>query len=204
MIKEILVFPFSDFLKHEEITRDKKWAELRLDVHQYQWIEYVHLLFLPIQWIVSFRSYQQLDMFEQFLSLRPTMIDLPFELATDEYILKCQSHGIRCMISYHSNQTIEEAKGFETLKKMRSLKADLYKMVFTAKSWEDNEAIKKLYDEESALVAFNMGRLGKESRIYAAFNGERMIYLAPDGMTPLAEGQLYWSEWQKIKETFHV
>lgn len=204
MIKEILVYPTSDFRMHEENLKGKTWAELRLDIHHYEKIEYIHLLLLPVQWVVSFREVQHIEKLPDFLAYKPFMIDIPLNMATEELVRKIQANGTRCMLSFHSNQSIQEEDSFQILTQMRSFHADVYKLVFTARTWDDNEAIKKLYTIEPSLVAFNMGSMGKESRIYAALHGEKMIYLAPDSMTPLAPGQLHWSEWLKIKAFLHV
>ena len=201
MTKEILVFPHWDFKTHCEVLKNSSFAELRLDIHRYTHKEYEELLALPIQWIVSFRGEEHVEHLDFFLSQRPSYIDLDFSLISPFFVEKINNAVSTCIVSYHGfYQTPSEGRLYELWKQCKRTGAQIIKLVFEAKALKDNKKLLFLYGFDTQLIAFNMGELGKESRVYAALQGEQMIYLAPDGFMPLATGQLTMSEWKQIKE----
>jgi len=127
-----------------------------------------------------------------------TLIFLLYRLL---FVEKINHAGSTCIVSYHGfYQTPSEGRLYELWKQCKRTGAQIIKLVFEAKALEDNKKLLFLYGFDSQLIAFNMGELGKESRVYAALQGVQMIYLAPDGFMPLVAGQLTMSEWKQIKD----
>lgn len=203
MIKEILVFPRGDFYQHVRVLSQTSYAELRLDVHAYELNQFETLTKQPVKWVVSFRNAEQLKYLDFFLSCKISYIDIDVSLASQALFEKIKSSGVTALVSFHQNGSPPEMDRLRKLwQHLKEFGADVIKMVFQAKSVVDNQKIRFLYHLEPRLVAFNMGMEGRDSRLYAAMHGERMIYLAPDGYEPLVEGQWTVSEWNEIKRNY--
>ncbi|MBO4605639.1 MAG: 3-phosphoshikimate 1-carboxyvinyltransferase [Bacteroidales bacterium] len=118
-------------------------------------------------------------------------VDLGAPVNISKYFQKlCHKTGTELIRSYHDYEKTPDLEYLQQIKQ-RCFRygADVAKIVTTAQTEEDNEIIKRLYDQEqSRLVAFAMGAIGQQTRIDCLKQGAPFTYAAYD--EPAAEGQL--------------
>ncbi|MEM2986703.1 MAG: type I 3-dehydroquinate dehydratase [Nitrososphaerota archaeon] len=148
------------------------------------------------------------NIIKELIDLKPAYIDIEEEyykkmLDLIDYI---KNENIQLIISWHDfNGTPSINKLRNILEKIRE-NGDLYKIVTTAKSINDNYKILSLYDylnsnEKNKLIAFCMGEKGLISRILCVFAGAPFTYASLSNQKT-APGQLSIIEMRKIYEIF--
>ncbi|MEM2083963.1 MAG: type I 3-dehydroquinate dehydratase [Nitrososphaerota archaeon] len=148
------------------------------------------------------------NIIKELIDLKPAYIDIEEEyykkmLDLIDYI---KNENIQLIISWHDfNGTPSINKLRNILEKIRE-NGDLYKIVTTAKSINDNYKILSLYDylnsnEKNKLIAFCMGEKGLISRILCVFAGAPFTYASLFNQKT-APGQLSIIEMRKIYEIF--
>ena len=94
-------------------------------------------------------------------------VDLGAPVNISKYFQKlCHKTGTELIRSYHDYEKTPDLEYLQQIKQ-RCFRygADVAKIVTTAQTEEDNEIIKRLYDQEqSRLVAFAMGAIGRQTR----------------------------------------
>ncbi len=118
------------------------------------------------------------------------------ELSTprlDEALRELRGWGARAIISYHDLEGTPPIWEMERiLRRGRSLKADILKVVGTARRYEDNHTYLKLISEEGdlGLVSFGMGRMGIPSRVLSPLMGGLFTYASAVDGAACAPGQI--------------
>lgn len=103
-------------------------------------------------------------------------------------------HGTRIIVSFHDHEKTPEKEAiYDLIGKISELKPDLIKLVFYSKSPEDNQRVLDLYKSFNNLVAFNMGQIGKMTRIASIRLGAPFTYVRGENF-PTAEGQMTLKE----------
>lgn len=127
-------------------------------------------------------------------------VDIPYEFPENSrnWLMNLAlNHGTRVILSSHNEtRTDPPSRLRELAGQMRQTGADIVKLVTTACSEEDVDAVLSLYDdfEPGRLLAFAMGPLGRASRFQALEKGAPFLFVAPtrDGVT--ASGQPGWAD----------
>ncbi len=89
--------------------------------------------------------------------------------------------------NYHDTPKLEEM--YNHYNRAKNLGADLVKLVYFSNSEEDNTKILSLYQKYDDLIAFNMGRVGQNTRLECLKLGAPFTYVSLEGEST-APGQL--------------
>jgi 3-dehydroquinate dehydratase type I len=112
--------------------------------------------------------------------------------------------GVKVVISHHDLNATPSLKEMRRLLEAEiSSKADVCKLVTTARDIEDNLRCLRLvreFGEKVNVVCFAMGKLGVLSRIFSPLFGAAFTYASIVKRRPTAPGQLTVSDLKKIYE----
>jgi len=126
----------------------------------------------------------------------------------DQVIDTFRKTSAKIILSHHNHSRTPKLSELKsTLAKLQKSKSDLYKIVTTARSLEDNLTILSLLKTSrrtSPLVSFAMGKPGVWSRILAPFYGADFTYASLERGLETAPGQPSISELRSIYETIDV
>jgi 3-dehydroquinate dehydratase I len=117
-----------------------------------------------------------------------------------EIVSQIQSKA-QCLVSFHDHKrtpSCEELQGL--VESQLKAGADICKIVTTAHSFEDNLVILKLLDQfrQVKLVAFNMGEMGRVSRILSPLAGGYFTYASLAQGKESAAGQMTVKEMREV------
>jgi 3-dehydroquinate dehydratase type I len=182
-------------------------AELRLDKMQFESNELKKLLTFKIPLIATCRTGiynddKRLELLTFMAKNGATYIDV--ELESDENYKKklvdtARSYNCKIIMSYHNfNETPDADTLKNIIAKAKAANPDFIKIVTQALTVNDNSIILSLYKTEKKLIAFSMGKLGKESRIKSLKLGSPFIYAAYSKKQQSAEGQMTVNKLKKI------
>lgn len=125
-------------------------------------------------------------------------IPLDFPEATRTWLMNLAlNHGTQVILSYHNfNATDPPERLLQIARTAQFAGADLIKVVTTARTREDVDAVLSLYDHFPAerLIAFAMGPLGRASRFTSFQKGAPLLFVAPNRDSATASGQPSWGE----------
>jgi 3-dehydroquinate dehydratase I len=177
--------------------------EVRIDLIGNGWQEWVNKLQRP--WIACNRLPEEggtwlgnessrIETLIHAIELGAGIIDI--ELRTPDLssiVSMIKMNKTKCLISSHnliSTPPIEELE--RIVQQQVDFGADICKVVTTAKRFEDNFTILKLFEkfEETKIVAFAMGNDGVVSRVLSAMSGGYFTYASITGIKGSATGQL--------------
>lgn len=143
---------------------------------------------------------------EKCLRAGASMIDVG--ITTDSKLIsklrKTRGKSSKIIISYHHYTRTQTFKSlWKILLKAKKLGADIVKIVTFAQKAEDNLTIIKLLLEAKKkhipLIAHAMGKSGKLSRVLASSLDSSITYVALDGRSLTAPGQLTVAEYQTFR-----
>lgn len=125
-------------------------------------------------------------------------IPLDFPEATRRWLMNLAlNRGCQVILSYHNyNATDTPERLLQLALQAQYEGADIIKVVTTARTKEDVDAVLSLYDHFPAerLVAFAMGPLGRASRFTAFQKGAPLLFVAPNRDGATADGQPAWAD----------
>ena len=125
-------------------------------------------------------------------------IPLDFPEATRRWLMNLAlNRGCQVILSYHNyNATDTPERLLQLALQAQYEGADIIKVVTTARTKEDVDAVLSLYDHFPAerLVAFAMGPLGRSSRFAAFQKGAPLLFVAPNRDGATADGQPTWAD----------
>ena len=123
----------------------------------------------------------------------------------DEVIETFRRTNVKILLSHHDHQRTPKLSALKSnLANLQRHKSDLYKIVTTARSLEDNLTILNLLatnQKTIPLVSFAMGKQGIWSRILSPFYGAHFTYTSLHRGLETAPGQPTVSELRSIYET---
>jgi 3-dehydroquinate dehydratase type I len=197
-----------DALKEVESIVDM--FEVRIDIIGDEWTKVVPYLTKP--WIACNRMVEEGGKWEgnearrierllQAIELGAEIVDIECNAKNVKNVINLTRKKAKCLLSFHD---FEKTSSFETLKQIvnKELKygADICKIVTTAKKFEDNLEVMRLYSEfpDTKMIAFTMGPHGFTSRIMAPLIGAYFTYGAVKKGAESASGQLPVSDMMAI------
>ncbi|MFW6065050.1 MAG: type I 3-dehydroquinate dehydratase [Candidatus Natronoplasma sp.] len=146
---------------------------------------------------------KRLRIFEEFLTVEPSFIDIEFRSEIiDEVLELVDGTSTSSIISYHDfERTPNIDQMNEIFEKMKSKDPDLIKIVTFCKTPKDNSKILEFLLDRSNLVSFCMGKEGMISRIFS-------LKYCPMTYGSLSEretapGQLSVEELNEVKEMLY-
>ena len=107
------------------------------------------------------------------------------------------NRGCQVILSYHNyNSTDTPERLLQIARQAECEGADIIKVVTTARTPEDAATVLSLYDHFPAekLLAFAMGKAGRESRFIAFQKGAPLLFIAPTRSAATASGQPCWAD----------
>jgi 3-dehydroquinate dehydratase I len=177
--------------------------EVRIDLIGNGWQEWIDKLQRP--WIACNRLPEEggnwlgnessrIETLIHAIKLGASIVDI--ELRTPDLssiVSMIKSNNVKCLISSHN---LLDTPPIEQLARIVQQQiesgADICKVVTTAKRFEDNFTILKLFEKlkETRIVAFAMGNDGVVSRVLSAISGGYFTYASITGIKGSATGQL--------------
>ena len=127
-------------------------------------------------------------------------VDIPVEFPepTRRWLMNlAMNKGCRVILSYHNYSTTDTPQRLQTIaEQARREGADIIKIVTTARTPEDADAVLSLYDhfEPDRLLAFAMGPDGRTSRFQAFEKGAPFLFVSPTRRGATAAGQPCWAD----------
>jgi len=177
--------------------------EVRIDLIGNGWQEWVNKLQRP--WIACNRLQEEggnwsgnesfrIETLIHAIKLGAGIVDI--ELHTPDLssiVSTIKSKKAKCLISSHNlleTPPLDELE--QTVQQQIHYGADICKVVTTAKRFEDNFTILKLFEKfkETRIVAFAMGNEGIVSRVLSTMSGGYFTYASITGIKGSASGQL--------------
>lgn len=168
---------------------------------------------------IKINQKERFKILKMFIEAKPAYIDL--EMNTNENILweiinLASQNGVKIIYSYHNfertikfDETIKLIQNFSnTLNQELSLKPkisqnNIYKVIFTAQSFEDNiiplRLCKEFSNSTQKLISFCMGPVGIFSRIMCVTVGSFLTFASLEEKT--APGQI---NIDKMREIYHL
>lgn len=143
------------------------------------------------------------DLINAILKLEPAYVDIDFDSFTPELIPA--KRNTKLILSCHNfSGTKLYSDALEIAKKMKSLGADIGKIIMSADKIEDNLVPLRLLAQSDfiglSLISFCMGAKGRLSRIVAASFGNFINFVPPDSSWKTAEGQIEFNEWEELRK----
>lgn len=128
-------------------------------------------------------------------------IDMDIKEIDNEVLFHARQKKCGVILSYHNFQKTPSLQSLiSVVDILKNSGADIVKIVAWANCEEDNRVILSLYEEtDYPLIAFNMGEVGKTTRIGCLIKGALWTYCSL-GKNRTAAGQMDLSEMKKIKK----
>ena len=127
---------------------------------------------------------------------------------TPEIIRKIKNLGAKTIISYHDFHSTHNFRKLNTiLRRQIKTKADLFKIVTTARKLRDNLTILDFVaktKKRGEVVSFAMGELGTVSRILSPIYGASFTFAAVERGIESAAGQLTLEEMRSIYRSMRL
>ncbi|MFA5438919.1 3-dehydroquinase [Dehalococcoides mccartyi] len=191
--------PQAETLKKSE---GAAFYELRLDLLGENWRETAVLLNKPFMATCrrsaeggSFKGNEaeRINRLEKAASAGAFMLDIEYSTPNLEEVLGRLRPQAKCLLSHHNfTDTPSAAKLKTLLKDMLTHQADIYKVITTATSINDNINLLNLTKEipDKKIVAFAMGEPGILSRILCPLAGSPFTYASLNDGNKSASGQM--------------
>jgi len=199
-----------EFLELKALISDFEMLELRLDLLNYSKKEYQYIYQLNKPVIATFRKNttatdkQRIEHLKNAIEEGAQFIDIDIENKPDFInTIKdfAQFNNCKIILSYHNYTRTPSLKQLNTiLSRAKSLKPDFIKIVTTAQNQSDITKIVSLYENNDNLIAFNMGEMGKISRLVSLYLGAPFTYASVSKQKATAEGQLTYIDLKKLQE----
>lgn len=146
----------------------------------------------------AYDSMKRIPIFQAAINAGMEYIDLEWKFAR-ELILKLNLHSsTRVILSYHTGERRYE-RLLKIYQDMRETPADVYKLVFIAKGFDDNltslQLLNRVRNDTLQVIVHAMREVGKLSRILGSVNGNAWTYVSLDSEKETASGQLSLTEY---------
>ncbi|MBN1177562.1 MAG: type I 3-dehydroquinate dehydratase [Dehalococcoidales bacterium] len=137
------------------------------------------------------------------VELGSSIVDIELGTQQVESVIGRIKGKAECLLSYHNlkdTPSLEEMK--EIVGKQRDARADICKVVTTARAFADNLAVLQLISEypEDKIISFTMGEKGQISRVLCPLVGGYFAYASIEAGRESADGQLTVGELRKLYE----
>ena len=199
---------YDEALKH---LNDVSLAEIRMDLLDFTDEQFSSVFSQDKCTIATYRSENSFDIlfakYSQAIQFGCTCVDIDInvpEIYRDKIADLAHSLNRRVILSYHNYDKTPSKKHLtQTIEKIFSSGADIAKLACMAKSLDDCSRILGLYENQTKLVAFCMGELGKVTRLAAPILGAPFTYASIKGKE-VAPGQISYSEVDSFLEKMEV
>jgi 3-dehydroquinate dehydratase I len=190
--------------------------EVRIDLIGDGWIDIARQLTKP--WIACNRMIEEggkwdgnearrIERLLQAIEMGAKIVDIEYNAKNVDNIIRLIKKRAECLLSFHDFQKTPSLDALkQVVNKELKLGADICKIVTTARTFEDNLAVMRLYSEFPTIkmVAFTMGTQGFISRVMAPLIGAYFTYGAVNKGVESAPGQLPVSDMLAIYEMVNL
>lgn len=194
----------SDFQSLIEEIKAYDMAEIRLDLCNFDFNQIKKIFSIHHNLIATFRKNDCNSEIQRFESLKYAVlsgakwIDLDYLTETKEFLKKlikiAKDQKVNIIISYHDfEKTPSEEFIHKIYTKIKNFSPTLVKLVFYSNTEEDNDRVLDLYSKYPEILAFNMGQIGKRTRIECIKRGAPFTFVKSE-MEQTAEGQMTLKE----------
>lgn len=189
-----------DFKNAANIISGYEMAEIRLDLCEFDRRQVKEIFASHNNLIATFRKNNRVDYKYRESILKTAIVhgakwlDLDLESNDNGFINEMidflKDYNSKLILSIHNYNITPPFHEIEQyITKARNFNPDLIKLVFFSTDQKDNDTILKLYDKYDNIIAFNMGELGKITRIKSLELGAPFTYVAVDDKNT-APGQM--------------
>ena len=197
------------FADLQAVVSELDMIELRLDLLQFSDKEYQQIYTFEKDVIATYRK-GNLDDKIRIKALQKQMIwgakyvDIDINNDIDfikDIFLLAQQYKCKTILSYHNFEQTPDTKELELLiKKSKQLGADYTKIACMANTQKDVARILSLYENNTHLIAFNMGVIGRISRLASLYLGADFTYASFSEDKMLAEGQFTYKALKRMQD----
>ena len=196
--------PFNEFFPQ---VRNFEMIEFRIDLLDYTSKEYQQIIDTGITTIATYReedTKKKFDALERLINMGVTYVDIELD-SEISYIKKISKaiNNLACksIFSYHNFEKTPDIKYLQKIiDKAQKLSAHYTKIVCYANNKQDVARVLSLYEENNKIIAFNMGEIGKISRITSLFLGADFTYASYSKNKITAEGQYTYQELNSLNQ----
>lgn len=186
---------------------DFEMIELRLDLLDFSDEEYQQIFSLNKPVIATYRygetnDAERIASLQKAISLGANYVDIEID-ADKEFIDTmmnfAKENNCKTILSYHNFKETPNLKDLNSIiAQSKKLKADYTKIACMAQSTEDVARMLSLYEKNKNLIAFNMGEIGKISRLASLFLGADFAYASISENKKTASGQIHYKTFNKL------
>lgn len=199
---------YDEALKH---LNNVSLAEIRMDLLDFSDEQFSSIFNHSKYTIATYRSDSNFELlfskYCQAIDFGCTCVDIDInipEIYRDKIADLAHSSGRNVILSYHNYaKTPIHQDLMRVIDKMRTCGADIVKIACIANSTEDCSRILGLYENQTKLVAFCMGEIGKITRLSAPMLGAPFTYASIKGKE-VAPGQICYSEVESFFEKMEL
>jgi len=193
----------------EKIISDFEMIELRLDWLNFDEQDYQKIYRLGKPVIATYRYGETEDSIreealQKAIVLGANYVDIEIDADAkfiDKMMRFAQQNNCKTILSYHNFESTPSLEELNLLiEKSKQLQADYIKIACMANQQKDVARILSLYENHSNLIAFNMGAIGKISRLASLSLGAEFTYAALSKDNSTANGQLTYSELEMLTQ----
>ncbi len=188
---------------------DFDMLELRLDLLDYSDSQYQEIFKIGKPIIATYRYGEvndeiRITELKKAILLGANYVDIEMDAKENfvsEMMIFAKQYNCDTILSFHDfyktptkeslNKIIEDAK---------NRKSDYIKIAVMANKQNDVEKVLSLYENNNNLLAFNMGEIGKTSRLSSLLLGAKFTYAALSDKNTTAEGQYTYRELKELQE----
>lgn len=182
------------------------FIELRLDLYNFSDNKLSKILALNKKTIVSFlgdkSSNFKFARLKKAINLGADFIDIDDNLPNNlvlELIEYSKNNNCKSIVSYHNFKcTPNVAELKKIINNIKSKNSNYIKISCFANELSDNKITLSLYNNYSNLIAFNMGKLGKNSRIESIKLGAPFTYASSKNGKETASGQFSYYDLKNL------
>ncbi len=197
------------FQKLMKIISKFEMIELRLDLLDFSRQEYQEIINTKKIIIATYRDETtndavRMNKLKSLISLGVQYVDIEID-ATAEFkstmLEFAKENSCQTILSYHNfEETPNTNFLLSIIEESNMLKGDFCKIATKASSKKDIARTLSLYDNYPNIIAFNLGELGKISRISCSFLGAKFTYASISEEYKTAEGQISFDNLSKITQ----
>ena len=183
--------------------------ELRLDLLNFSDQEYQDIINTKKPIIVTYRSTTlddntRIKKLKHLINIGANYVDIEIDSPTEfknTMMEFAKKNSCQIILSYHNfKETPDTNQLLEIIKESNSSNANYCKIATKANTNKDIARVLSLYENNSNIIAFNLGDLGKISRISSLFLGAKFTYASISGKQKTADGQLSFEELKTIEQ----
>ncbi len=187
---------------------DFEMLELRLDLLDYSEKQYQEIFSTGKPIIATYRYGEaddklRIEELKKAILLGSDYIDIEIDAKAgfvSEMMTFAQENNCKTVLSFHDfDKTPTKKYLTQIIEDAKNLKSDYVKIATMANNKSDVARILSLYENNNKILAFNMGEIGKISRLSSLYLGAEFTYASLSKENSTASGQYTFNELTELK-----